>query len=85
MKKKKLYKTVIRFEIISDEPIAKNQSLSSIDEMTDTGHCLGRFLQSETFNEKVTGQDAVKAVKDMGSDTDFFQMDEKGNELEEEI
>lgn len=82
MAKKKLYKTIVVFEIISEEPIDSGVSLETIAEETNTGSWSGRFIESEFDCTAIKGMEAVKAVKAQGSDVEFFQMDEKGNELE---
>lgn len=84
-KQKKLYRTIIRFEILSEEKIGDGLSLSDIDEMTTNGHCSGRFLKSEEQDKIIKGKAAADATKAQGSDPEFFQMDENGNELEEDF
>jgi len=81
---KKIYRTVIRFEILSEEPIDESQSLESIAAECNEGAWSGRFLDGETFNESLTGMDAVRAVKAQGSDPEFFNMDMDGNDIDDD-
>jgi hypothetical protein len=84
MAKKKIYRKVFRFEVLSEEQIP-DMDLEQIMEETTTGHMSGQFLDPEANNEVLEGEAAVKAVKDQGSSPDFFMMDEKGEELEEDL
>lgn len=80
--KKKIYRTVFRFEVLSEEPIEESMSLEDIAQETTDGHMSGQFLENEVHNEVLVGGAAVKAVKAQGSDPEFFMMDEKGFEIE---
>lgn len=77
---KKIYKTVIQVEILSDEPYIPG-SLSDIDFDTTEGDC-SRKITTVSEKEVLTGKEAVDAIKDQGSDPEFFAMDDEGNELE---
>lgn len=77
MKKKVIYKTIIRYEILSEEPIPDVISLDEIANETENGSWSGRFL-SCTVNEELVGKRAVSAVKRQGSDPSFFFMDDRG-------
>jgi len=80
--KKTLYKTIIQYEILSEDPINENQSLDDIAYQTTEGSWSGRFLPTVTFNEPISGIEAVNAVKAQGSDPDFFFMDNEGNNID---
>jgi len=81
MTKKKLYRTIIQYEIISEEPI-ESMSLEDIAEETTNGSMSGMFLENVVTNEKLTGIAAVNAVKAQGSSPEFFFMDDKGNDID---
>lgn len=82
MAKKKLYKSVLRVEILSEEPFPESVSLEDVKyEITD-GHCSG-ILNWETHNSEIVGAEASKEVLNQGTDPEFFQMDEEGNEIDE--
>ena len=80
-KKKTIYRTTITMVVLSDEPIGDVDMQTILNE-TDSGSWSG---QCTTFEQDhpLTGRQAVNAVKRQGSDTEFFMMDDKGNELED--
>jgi hypothetical protein len=80
MAKKKLYRTVIQIEVLSEEPIDTDMSLDDIEEECNTGSYSGVHDWIVT-NEVLEGQAAADATLKQGSSPDFFQMDENGNEL----
>lgn len=79
-KKRKFYKAVIQFEILSEKPIP-DMSLEDIAYETREGHMSGYFL--DTKRTTLTGKQMAVALSSQGSDPEFFQLDEKGNDLEE--
>lgn len=79
---KKIYRTIIRFEILSEEPIAPS-SLAEIDEQCVEGAWSGIMIEEEIQNEELTGEKAIEAIKFQGSDPSFFNMDETGKEIED--
>ena len=81
--KKPIYRTVIRYEILSEEPIKMIPDLGTIDENCNEGSWSGLFLSEEVINEELTGEDAVKKIKSQGSDPSFFFMDDEGNSIDE--
>lgn len=80
--KQKIYRTVIRFEILSEEPIVNLPSLTEIDEETTSGQWSGIFLDDEVRNEELTGQAARAKIISQGSDPEFFFMDDETEEGE---
>jgi len=80
MSKKILYRNVIRFEVLSEEPIDSGVCLADIVRETVMGDWSGN-VQFQKENEVVMGKRAVKLVCDHGTDLDFFNMDEQGNDL----
>jgi len=86
MGQKKIYRTVIQYEILSDEPINdRSLDLETIQYECSEGHWSGRGLETVISDEELTGKAAVEAIKDQGSDPEFFLMDDEGNDLDEEI
>jgi predicted transcriptional regulator YheO len=81
--KKTIYRTVFQFEVLSEEPICHSLGLDDIHQEITNGDCTGRMLDNKVTNKPLKGMAAVKAMKDVGSDTEFFNFDEKGNELED--
>lgn len=80
---KKLYRTVIQIEVLSDEPYEGTDLDTIMYDITD-GHCSG-LVSDVTRNETLEGSAAVNEVKKHGTDLDFFQMDEEGNEIDEDF
>jgi len=76
--KKKLYKTIITVEVISDEPY--NGGLGDLAYDTTEGDCSGAISWGEPT--ELVGMDAVKALEEQGSEPEFFGMDSEGNEEE---
>jgi len=80
--KKKIFRTVFVFEVLSDEPLEESFTLEQIAQETTEGSWSGQFLDNQVTNEVLVGGAAVRAVKAQGSDPDFFMMDDKGYEIE---
>ena len=81
MAKKTIYKTIIRVEVLSDSPIGDVDMQTIVNE-TENGDWSGKNY-TVIQDKPLTGKKAVDAVLEQGSDTEFFQMDEDGNELED--
>jgi len=82
---KTIYRTIIRFEILSEEPVFDAGTLTEIDEQTtSTGNWIGQFLDREVSNQPLIGKDAVLATRGALSDPEFFQMDEAGRKVNED-
>jgi hypothetical protein len=82
--KKTIYRTVIQLTVLSEEPLPKGMSLDEIDANCEDGDFCGKSEFIKT-NEPLEGEDAVKAIEDTGSMTQFFQMDREGNEIDDII
>jgi hypothetical protein len=85
MAKKKIYRTVVSFVVLSEEPINENESLNNIaDEMYDGDYVGGTLNFKQT---EVIGKSAVNELNKLGSCAEFLNMDNDGNELlsEDEI
>lgn len=81
--KKKLYKSVIVIEVLSEEPIESSQSLSDIVSEGDTGS-YSIMSYDKINNKEIKGIKAVREMKLHGSDVEFFGMDERGNDISED-
>ena len=77
---KKIYKTIVQVEILSDEPYI----VGSIDDIARDISSGGESGYSEVIEDRIelSGKKAVKEIKKHGSDPEFFSMDEDGNEIE---
>jgi len=78
MAKKTLYKTTYTIEVLTEENV--NYDLSDLSDVITDGEASGHEFRTKTV--KVVGKDAVKECKKHGTDPEFFQMDEEGNDIE---
>jgi len=83
MAKKKIYRTIVKLVVLSEEPIDENLDMGSIWEETQTGSFLAGAMTLSKGTELV-GKTAVIEVEKAGSDAEFFRMDAQGNDLDEE-
>ena len=81
--KRKFYRTVIHAELLSEEPILP-MSLRDVDYQITEGYLSGELLESNPDNEILDGPTAAKALIAQGSDPEFFELDEDGNDIEED-
>lgn len=79
--KKKIYKSIIQVEILSEEPISTDMSLSDIASEGDEGS-FSIATKDIKVNQEIKGIRAARALQSQGSDVEFFNMDEKGNEID---
>jgi hypothetical protein len=79
-KQKKIYRTIITLTVLSDYPLPEGMSLEEIDGECSDGEMTGKTDWLEC-NKELQGEAAANAMRDVGSATEFFQMDENGNEL----
>lgn len=76
---KKLYKTVVTVEVLSEERLNFN-NLQDLHEQITDGSNSGVFTAERA--KVLKGREAVKETRSQGSDPAFFSMDEQGNETE---
>jgi hypothetical protein len=82
MAKKTIYRSVIKFEILSDEPIPDEMTLGELHDECDFGSYSG-IHGYISQNKPIKGIKAVHLIKAQGSDPEFFGMDENGNDLDD--
>lgn len=80
--KKKLYKSTIQIEVLSEEPI-NGMSLTRIIDEGDTGS-FSIKTKDIKIDKEIKGIRCVREMKLHGSDVEFFGMDERGNDLSED-
>ena len=67
-------------EVLSEEPISDCVSLEELSREIESGDFSG---QLETVSsEEVSGKKMAKLLLKQGSDTEFFMLDEDGNDIE---
>jgi hypothetical protein len=81
--KRKFYRRVIQFEILSEEPIG-DPSLAVIAEECMNGDLNGHFLMDAVPEEVIDGKTCATKLAASGSDPEFFQLDKDGNDLDAE-
>jgi hypothetical protein len=78
---RKFYRTVIQYEILSEEPIDDPISLEAIANECDEGGWSGQFL--DTKHETLNATQTVKALIKQGSDPEFFNLNMDGEDTDE--
>lgn len=82
MAKRKFYKTIFRVEVLSEDfPVEDVDSLHDIAYQIDEGDCSGKVEHVRSV--RLTGKRAAEALREQGSDPEFFQLDDNGNDLED--
>lgn len=77
---RKFHKTIFRYEVLSEEPLGE-VSLEDLQALCSDGPCSGRFLKrSETV---LNGRQAVLALLNQGSDHEFFNLTERGEDAKD--
>lgn len=82
--KKKLYKTVIQVEILSEEPYSGGNDLMEIHNDITFGHCSG-LIKTLASDQVLEGKESADEVKRHGTSTEFFMMNDHGYILDEEL
>lgn len=79
MTTRKFYKTKITFEVLSEDPIDDKWEMQDI-----VAECIDGGFSGATVGNKQTilnGKQMAKALEKQGSSPEFFQIDEKGNDI----
>lgn len=80
--KRGYYKTIVKFEVLSEEPIPSDYSLGDIHREAEVGHFVGRYLDNELYT--LNGAAMADALHAAGSEPGFFSLDDAGDSTEEE-
>ncbi len=83
MSERKFYRTVYQIEVLSTEKFddGGEMSLTEIDDEITNGSSSGR-ISKIIDNEEKTGKEMAKLLKEQGSDTEFFQLTDDGQDTE---
>jgi hypothetical protein len=84
MTDRKFYRTVVHVEILSEEPIPEGTTLEKIAHEIRDGDWSGS-LDMTTSNQECDGAEMARLLMDQGSATEFFQLDEGGNDFAETV
>jgi len=68
---KKIYRTIIQYEILSDVPY-NGENLSEIAYETFEGSWSGEMQNPLILNEELTSKKAIEAIKNQCSSPEFF-------------
>jgi len=82
MKKKTLYKTVVTLEFLSDEPI-NEMSLEDMVYQASEGD-LSLRTKDKVSDKPIIGKMAVKALAEHGTDLEFFNIDSRGYDTQDD-
>ncbi len=78
---RKFYVTTLTIKVLSEEPIPSYVELDGIVDEMDDGDYVGKVV--ETSEREVTGKEMADLLHDIGSEPQFFQIDDDGNDLED--
>lgn len=81
--KRLFHKRVIRVVVLSEEPLPEDMSLQDIDEAIGTGDCSGEVIWGNDL--VLDSKKIVKALQGQGSDPGFFQLNDDGSDIEDNI
>jgi len=79
--KRKFYRTIVTVEVLSEEPL-DNMGLDALHYAITDGDCVGRTHFGDP--QEVEASDAADRLYEMGSEPNFFRLDDKGNDAEDE-
>jgi hypothetical protein len=79
MTTRKFYKTVITIEVLSEEVYAFDSLEQTAYDIQD-GDFSGKI--EVVKSEELNGEQVVKALDNQGSASEFFMLDEDGNDLD---
>lgn len=76
---RKFYKTVIQVTILSEDPYPVTYNLEQIHNDIQEGDCSGVYREIE--RKEINAEIAVKELMEQGSEPEFFQLDQEGNDI----
>lgn len=81
LSKRVFYRTVIKVEVLSDEPFNYYDDLASVSRQIDE-NCSGK-ITDEVDNEEVDGPTMARLLMEQGSGPGFFGLTEEGGDIED--
>lgn len=81
MTERKLLRTKITYEVLSEEPIPGHADLEYIAREAMEGRYVGRFTSTE--ETVLTGKQMADTLYEFGSDPGFFMLDDDGKDDED--
>lgn len=84
MTERKFHKYIFQYEIVSEVPLQVDDlNIEDLHHLTYEGPCSGRML--ETHYVELNAKEAADALIEQGSDPEFFQIDQDGNDVDEDL
>ena len=80
MTNRTFYKTVIKVVVISEHPISEDMDLKDIQHEVTFGDSSGQLIWDKPI--KLNGKQAAKELMLQGTDPEFFQITEEGDNIE---
>lgn len=74
------HRYVFQYEVLSEEPLSPDMSMSDVDAACTDGACSGRLL--DTTHKQIKAKAAAKGLIAQGSDPSFFRLTTKGEEID---
>jgi hypothetical protein len=82
MAEPKFYRTLISFNVLSEEPVPPDMDVAAIAHECDEGSYV--MAPEECVTVELSGAEMAQALYHAGSDPGFFQLDDAGNPIEED-
>jgi hypothetical protein len=79
--KRKFYRTVVTVEVLSEQPL-DDMGLDALNYAITEGDCVGRTHFGDP--QEIEPADAADRLREMGSEPGFFQLDDKGDDIEDD-
>lgn len=73
------YKTIIQIEVLSEDKPVDDLDLRQISYEIYDGDCVG--ASSLISKQELTGKECANELYDLGSEPEFFNLDDDGNSL----
>lgn len=81
MSKRKFFRTVVNVVVLSEDVPVEFDNLVELHHAISDGSCSGRFMvESQT---RVGARRMAALLRSQGSDPEFFQINDKGEDLEQ--
>ena len=80
--KRKFYKTELKVIIVSEDPVPEDMSLSEIGHEGERGDYVVNSNRIASGNEQIDAKQAARVLLDTGSEPEFFNLTEDGEDLD---
>ena len=80
--KRKFYRSVIKIEVLSEEPYSSTDLEKIADDITNGSQ--SGLVSLEVDSEELDPKVCADKLKEQGSDPDFFMLNDHGHDIEED-